>query len=152
MQSSDNVFQGQQPDPNHAPDPRMTIPVVEEQLQIGKDVVETGRIRVSKTVHEEERVIDVPIIQEEVNVERVAINQYVATPPAVRYEGDTMVMPILREVLVVEKRLLLVEEVRITKLQTETRTPQQVTLRKEEIHLERVAPNTAPSTDPSIQA
>ncbi|QIL77967.1 YsnF/AvaK domain-containing protein [Hymenobacter sp. HDW8] len=130
----------------------MTIPVVEEQLQIGKDVVETGRIRVSKTVHEEERVIDVPIIQEEVNVERVAINQYVATPPAVRYEGDTMVMPILREVLVVEKRLLLVEEVRITKLQTETRTPQQVTLRKEEIHLERVAPNTAPSTDPSIQA
>jgi uncharacterized protein (TIGR02271 family) len=123
--------------------------VVEEQLQIGKDVVETGRIRVSKTVHEEQQVVDVPIIQEEVNVERVAINQYVATPPAVRYEGDTMIMPILREVLVVEKRLLLVEEVRITKHQTETRTPQQVTLRKEEIHLQRVQPNLTPPPTPT---
>jgi uncharacterized protein (TIGR02271 family) len=84
----------------------------------------------------------VPTIQEEVNVERIPINQYVATPPAVRYEGDTMIMPILQEVLVVEKRLLLVEEVRITKTQTETRTPQQVTLRKEEIHLQRVAPTS----------
>ncbi|MBC6606555.1 YsnF/AvaK domain-containing protein [Hymenobacter sp. BT188] len=122
---------------------------MEEQLQIGKDVVETGRIRVSKTVHEEQQVVDVPIIQEEVNVKRVAINQYVATPPAVRYEGDTMIMPILREVLVVEKRLLLVEEVRITKHQTETRAPQQVTLRKEEIYLQRVAPNPTSPSEPT---
>lgn len=147
MEPSNNRFENQQP--YQMPDPQVTIPVVEEQLQIGKDVVETGRIRVSKTVHEEQQVVDVPVIQEEVNVERVAINQYVATPPAVRYEGDTMIMPILREVLVVEKRLLLVEEVRITKHQTETRTPQQVTLRKEEIHLQRVAPNPASPTEPT---
>lgn len=144
MQPSDNQFENQPPYP--VPDANVTIPVVAEQLQIGKDVVETGRIRVSKTVHEERRVVDVPTVQEEVNVERVAINQYVATPPAVRYEGDTMIMPILREVLVVEKRLLLVEEVRITKHQTETRTPQEVTLRSEEIHLNRVEPR--PSTGP----
>ncbi|GAB2454662.1 hypothetical protein GCM10011375_02210 [Hymenobacter qilianensis] len=147
MEPSNNRFENQQP--YQMPDPQVTIPVVEEQVQIGKDVVETGRIRVSKTVHEEQQVVDVPIIQEEVNVERVAINQYVATPPAVRYEGDTMIMPILREVLVVEKRLLLVEEVRITKHQTETRTPQQVTLRKEEIHLQRVAPNPSSSSEPT---
>lgn len=148
MQPSDNQFENQ---PSYqASDPRLTIPVVEEQVQIGKDVVETGRIRVSKTVHEEQQIVDVPIIQEEVNVERVAINQYVATPPAVRYEGDTMVMPILREVLVVEKRLLLVEEVRITKHQTETRIPQQVTLRKEEIHLQRVSPASGSTPEPTI--
>lgn len=139
MQLSENQFENQPP--YQVPDSNITIPVVAEQLQIGKDVVETGRIRVSKTVQEEHRVVDVPTIQEEVKVERVAINQYVATPPAVRYEGDTMIMPILQEVLVVEKRLLLVEEVRITKQQIETRTPQQVTLRKEEIHLHRIEPN-----------
>ncbi|SMB97197.1 hypothetical protein SAMN00120144_0312 [Hymenobacter roseosalivarius DSM 11622] len=147
MEPSTNQFDNQQP--YQVPDPRVTIPVVEEQLQIGKDVVETGRIRVSKTVQEEQRVVDVPVIQEEVNVERVTINQYVATPPAVRYEGDTMIMPILREVLVVEKRLLLVEEVRITKHQTETRTPQQITLRKEEIHLQRIAPDPTSPSDPT---
>lgn len=148
MQPSNNHFESQPP--YQVPDPQVTIPVVEEQLQIGKDVVETGRIRVSKSVHEEQRVVDVPTIQEEVNVERISINQYVATPPAVRYEGDTMIMPILQEVLVVEKRLLLVEEVRITKTQTETRTPQQVTLRKEEIHLQRVAPNAETPAQPTI--
>lgn len=139
MEPSNNHFENQPP--YQVPDPQVTIPVVAEQLQINKDVVETGRIRVSKSVHEEQRVVDVPTIQEEVHVERIPINQYIATPPAVRYEGDTMIMPILQEVLVVEKRLLLVEEVRITKTQTETRTPQQVTLRKEEIHLQRVPPN-----------
>jgi uncharacterized protein (TIGR02271 family) len=139
MQPSNNHFENQPP--YQVPNPQVTIPVVEEQVQINKDVVETGRIRVSKSVHEEQRIVDVPTIQEEVHVERIPINQYVATPPAVRYEGDTMIMPILQEVLVVEKRLLLVEEVRITKTQTETRTPQQVTLRKEEIHLQRVSPN-----------
>ncbi|MGY2131608.1 YsnF/AvaK domain-containing protein [Hymenobacter sp. HD11105] len=147
MQPSNNHFENQPP--YQVPNPQVTIPVVEEQVQINKDVVETGRIRVSKSVHEEQRIVDVPTIQEEVHVERIPINQYVATPPAVRYEGDTMIMPILQEVLVVEKRLLLVEEVRITKTQTETRTPQQVTLRKEEIHLQRVSPNPENPNQPT---
>jgi uncharacterized protein (TIGR02271 family) len=116
------------------------IPVIEEQWQVGKKIVETGRVVVSKKVHEEEVTVDVPIMHEEHDIERVTVNQYIDTaPPAVRYEGETMIIPVLREEVVVEKRILLVEELRITKRQIQTNTPQQVTLRKEEVIVDRTS-------------
>ena len=114
------------------------IPVIEEQLLVEKQVVETGLLRVSKTVLEEEETVDIPLMSETFDVERVAVNQYVDTPPAVRYDGDTTVIPVLKEVLVTEKRLLLVEEVHITKRQTTTNDMQRVILRREEVTVQRV--------------
>lgn len=114
------------------------IPVIEEQLQVEKRVVETGRLLVSKTVLEEEEAVDVSLMSEVLSVERVSINQYVDVPPTVRYEGDTTVFPVLKEVLVTEKRLLLVEEVHITKQRTTANDTQRVMLRREEVTVERV--------------
>ena len=118
---------------------RTIIPVVEEQVQVGKKTVETGRVRISKEVHEEEVTVDLPTVYEEADVQRVPVNQYVETaPPPIRYEGDKMIIPITKEVLVVEKRILVVEELHVTKRLTETHETQQVTLRKEEINVNRV--------------
>lgn len=119
-----------------ASDHSITIPVIEEKLRIGKRMVETGRVQIAKRVHEEEVEVDFPLDHEEVDVERVTINQYIETPPpAVRYEGDTMIVPVLKEV--VERRLVLVEELHITKRKVQTQTPQKVTLRKEEVTVKR---------------
>ncbi len=118
----------------------LVIPVVAEELEIEKRTVPTGRVRLTKTVHEREEVIDEPLLQEDVAVERVAINRVVDTPGEVRYEGDTMIIPLLEEVLVVEKRLMLKEEIRITRQRTETHKPQRVTLRSEEVNIERHEP------------
>lgn len=107
-------------------------------MVVDKQVVETGRLVVSKTVLEEEETVDIPLMQEQFDVERVAVNQYVDTPPAVRYDGDTTIFPVLKEVLVTEKRLMLVEEVRITKRQTTTNDAQRVMLRREEVTVQRV--------------
>lgn len=115
-----------------------TIPVIEEQVQVDKEVRETGQVRISKDVHREDVSLDLPIIHEEAEVERVEINQYVDTPPPpVRYEGDKMIIPVLKELLVVEKRILVVEELHITKHRTEEHANQQVELRREEIRVER---------------
>jgi uncharacterized protein (TIGR02271 family) len=131
-----------QPQPTNS----RVIPVIEEQLQVTRGVVETGRLRVTKQVHEEHQEVTAPTVREEIEVQRVPVNQYVdVAPPAVRYEGETMIMPVLREVLVVEKRLLFVEEVHITKRQVQADTTQPVTLRKEEIIVERVNPNSTPN-------
>ena len=51
--------------------------------------------------------------------------------------GDTTIYPVLREVLVVEKRLKLVEEVRVTRKQTTNHVQERVRLRREEITVER---------------
>lgn len=117
----------------------VVIPVVEEQLHVSTEQVETGYVRISKTVHQEETTVDVPMHYEQYDVERIAVNRYVETPPEVRYEGETMIVPVLREVAVVEKRLMLVEELHIIKRQLVSNVSQQVTLRKEEVTVTRVA-------------
>jgi uncharacterized protein (TIGR02271 family) len=113
------------------------IPVIEEELDVQKHVVETGKVRLTKVVHEHETVVDEPLFRDEVEVERVRIDRVVDGPLPIRYENDTMIVPIMEEVLVVEKRLILKEELHIHKRRVETHRPQQVTLRREEVHIER---------------
>ncbi len=116
------------------------IPVIEEQLIVDKRVVEKGRVRISKKVRETDESVNIPLIQENVQVERIPINQYIAEPPPpVRYEGNVMIIPVLREVVVVEKRLVLVEELRVTKQQIQTQETQKIRLRKEEVDVKRVS-------------
>lgn len=121
------------------------IPVIAEELQVGKRTVERGRVRVRKLVHQRDEVVDQPLVSQQIEVTRVAINQPITDLPQVRQEGDTTIIPVIEEVLVVEKRLLLKEEVHITRRQTTLHEPQTVTLRSEEIVVERL-----PSTNEDV--
>jgi len=84
--------------------------------------------------------VDEPLLHEDVQVERVAINQPVTAAPQVRQEGDTLIIPVVDEVLVVEKRLILKEELRITRRHTTVRDPQTVTLQREDVIVEHLPP------------
>jgi uncharacterized protein (TIGR02271 family) len=116
----------------------VVVPVVAEQLEVQKRKVEGGGVRIRKTVHEREEVVDEPLMREEVQVRRVRVNKVVDGPVPVRHVGDTMVVSLLEEVLVVEKKLMVKEELHITKEQVESYRPQRVTLRTEEAVVERV--------------
>ena len=118
------------------PDNMLLIPVIEEQIIIEKEVKETGRIRIGKTVSEREETVDVSLFHEEHIIEHLPRNIYVDTVPVVRHEGNIMIIPVLEEVLV--KRILLVEEIRITKHTVQTNEQQDITLRKEQVTVERV--------------
>lgn len=119
-------------------DRTVIVPVVAEQLEVQKRKVETGGVRIRKTVSEREEVVDEPLMREEVQVKRVPVNKVVDGPVAVRHVGNTMIVSLLEEVLVVEKRLMLKEELHITKEQVESYRPQRVRLRTEEAVVERV--------------
>lgn len=114
------------------------IPVIEERVKVGRRERETGRVRLVKTVREERATIDEPLMREHVDVERVAVNRPIEGPVESHYDGDTLVIPVLEEVLYVEKRLMLKEELRITRRRVEERHPEEVTLRKEEVRVERL--------------
>jgi uncharacterized protein (TIGR02271 family) len=124
----------------HAGD-RLVIPVIAEELDVQKRVVETGKVRVTKVVHERETVVDEPLFHDEVEVEHISVNRAVEGPISIRYEDDTIIVPIMEEVLVVQKQLILKEEIHIRKRRIETHHPQQVTLRREEAHIDRLEPN-----------
>ncbi len=124
-----------------AADEFVTLPILEETLVVGKRQVETGVARVTKTVREREETIDEPLLREEAEIERVPINRMIEGPlPTLRYEGDILIVPLFEEVLVVEKRTLLKEELRISRRQHYVHEPQTVTLRSEEVVIERTAP------------
>ncbi|MFD2717221.1 YsnF/AvaK domain-containing protein [Hymenobacter monticola] len=114
------------------------IPVIEESARIEKEVVETGRVVIRKTVHHETQTVDVPTQEEQVQVERVPINRVVDTPPEVRHEGDTMIIPVLREEVVVTTRIVLVEELHVRKRTLTLSHPQEVELRREHVSYERI--------------
>ncbi len=137
-------FSGQEIQQNYrTPDgTQIVIPIVAEELSVGKRVVETERVRIRKVVHEHTEQIDEPLFREQVQVERVAVNQVLEQPIGMYYEGDVMVIPVVEEVLVVEKRLMHRENVRISKLRTPTMESQNVTLRREELAVERLDPDT----------
>ncbi len=115
------------------------IPVIEEQLEIDKKIVETGAVQVTKKVHAEQVQVDLSLTYDVTDIRRIEVNRIVDTaPPAIRQEGDTTIIPVLREVLV--KKLLLVEEIHITKLQQQEPAREEATLRRETVQVERREP------------
>ena len=131
------------------PDAQSTIviPVIEEQFQVRTERVETGRVRINKQVHEETQTIDIPVTHEVVDVQRVPINQVVTEVPLSRQEGDTLILPVVREEIVTSIRLVLVEEVRITRKQEQATDHQTVTLRHETVSIDRTDSNPDLSSD-----
>lgn len=116
----------------------VTIPRIEEEVHIDKNIVESGKVHIRKLIKEHQELVDIPLLKEEVKVKRLQKNEFVSTaPPPVRQEGDTTIISVLEEVTIVEKRLLLVEEVHITKNQIHEKLSHKVLLRKEEINIER---------------
>ncbi|CAA9541555.1 MAG: hypothetical protein AVDCRST_MAG23-2116 [uncultured Sphingosinicella sp.] len=89
------------------------IPLVEERLVTSKREVETGRVRVRTLVDENETLVRETLRHSTVEVERVTIEREIDEIPPVREEGGVTIIPVVREVLVVQKKLILAEEVHL---------------------------------------
>jgi len=124
---------------NKKNDPAISINVLEEKAKVEKEFVEKAKVRISKKVSEEAETVTTPVTSEEVKVEKIPVNKLIETAPQARYEGNTMIIPVVKEVAVVEKKLLLVEEIHITKYTVQIQDQQTISLRKEKVEVERIA-------------
>lgn len=114
----------------------LRVPVVEERLVAGKRQVDLGELRIHKYVEQIEEAVRQPVTRDDLVVERIPMNQPVDAPVSPRFEGDWLVVPIMKEVLVVEKRLMLVEELRIRKQQVTEEQEIRELVRHERLELE----------------
>lgn len=128
---------------------QVVVQVVEEEATFDKRLVQGDTVRVRKVVDTESVVVDEPLFMERVEVQRINLNTPVVAGevPQARYEGDTLIIPVVKEVIVVEKRLVITEEVRITRQRVEVHTPQRVELRKEDVLVERHSPSRKQTSD-----
>lgn len=124
---------------NTEPDPNAPIALAEETLSVSKRRVETGRVRIGIHTESNEVRAHASLLNQYVEVERVLIEREVTEVPTVREEGDVTIYPVLEEVLVVEKRLVLKEEVRVRRVTSQTEVSEPVTLRRQRADIEHVA-------------
>ncbi len=126
------------------------IAIGEERLSVEKRQRETGRVRVSKLIDTVTETVDEPLLQETVDVEHVPVGQVVKAAPQPREEGDTLIIPVVEERLVVRKELFLREEIHVRRRRSEHHEPVEVSLRKERVEVERLpggeADEGAPTT------
>jgi uncharacterized protein (TIGR02271 family) len=108
----------------------------EEQLKIGTERVETGRVRLVKHVVTEEQQVSVPVTHEEVRLEREPITDRAKAMRGTEIGEAQQEVTLHAEKPVVEKETVPVEQVRLA---TESVTDQETvsgTVRKEKIDVE----------------
>lgn len=96
----------------------VVIPLVEERVRVSKRDIETGRVRINTHVeHRLERVVT-ELDREQIEIRRVPVDRIVDVAPQVREEDGITIVPVVEEVLVVEKRLRVVEEIHLERRRT----------------------------------
>jgi uncharacterized protein (TIGR02271 family) len=113
------------------------IPLIEERLSVAKRKVESGRVRVRITVEEREETVTEQLLRDDLQIERVPRNVRVTEVPHVRLEGNTTIVPVVEEVLIVEKALMLVEEIHVCRRSISEATEIPLKLRAERAQVER---------------
>lgn len=147
---------------NRPPPAEVTVPVIEEQLDVRVETVDTGRpLRLRKQVETHSAIVRESLAVVSVHVERVPIGRVVDAMPCLRQEGEVTVVPVVEERLVTRKELVLVEEVRLTRQHQVVQAEAEVPLRREQVHVERFDPASgqwhaepagpAPAGDPPTQ-
>lgn len=114
------------------------IPLLSEKLSVTKRVVETGTVRLTKRVEEHTETVEIPLTNVAWEVEHVPLDRVVEEEPPVRYEGDTTVYPVMAERVTVLRELVLVEEVRVTRMIATTTETSTHVLRRETLIEERL--------------
>jgi stress response protein YsnF len=125
------------------------IPLYTEEVSVEARKVERGTVRVHVQTKTREHPVDEDVIHQRIEIERVAIGQVVDALPPVRQEGDTTVISVVEEIVVVERRLILKEEIRLRRVQTTERHRESVTLREQEAVIERTVRDERKSVPPS---
>jgi uncharacterized protein (TIGR02271 family) len=117
---------------------QIILPLYEEAVTVSKRVVPKNRVRVSTVTHQRRQLVDELLQRESVEIGRISIGRPIEAVPAVREEDDTIIIPVVEEVLTLHRTLILREEVRIRKVRTEEHFQESVTLRSQQAGVTRL--------------
>ncbi|MDP9001041.1 MAG: YsnF/AvaK domain-containing protein, partial [Myxococcota bacterium] len=111
------------------------IPVTGEEISVEKRMRKAGAVRVGKHVVTEQKTITVPVLREEVSVERFPSTGVLAEGASLR--DDSVTVPVMEEEIIVSKRPVVREEVRIKKSQRVEQRAVTAEVQHEEVEIEK---------------
>jgi uncharacterized protein (TIGR02271 family) len=127
--------------------PELVVPLVSEELRLEKRETSTGKVRVQTVVETVDELARATLEEDSLDLKRVPVGKEVVEPPAIRTEGDVTIIPIVEERMIVEKRLVLVEEVHIRRTTSARVVEMPVTLRKQKAVIESMPVDPAPQKE-----
>ena len=116
----------------------IVVPLFTEELSVSKRVVPKYRVRVSRVTRKREQLVDELLDREYVEIDRLQLDKPIDAMPAVREEDGVIIVPVVEEVLTIERRLILKEEIRIRKIRDKERRHERVLTRYQEASVTRV--------------
>lgn len=120
------------------------MPVVEEELQVGKRVVEGGGVRVVKRMTEVPVTELIKLREERATVERRPVDRAATEADFTNFKEGTIEVRERSEEVVVNKKARVVEEVVVAKEVSEREATVTDTLRRTDVKVERVIGKNAP--------
>jgi stress response protein YsnF len=113
------------------------IPLHAETVEVTTRVVEGDTVRVNILTHEREHLVDEMLLQENVEVEHVAIGRVISSVPEIIQNGDLTIIPVVEEMVTITKTLVLKEEIHIRKTRNLIPHQETITLRQQEAQITR---------------
>jgi uncharacterized protein (TIGR02271 family) len=119
------------------------IPIIEEELHVGKREVETGAVKVHSRVTEKPVEEHVTLREEHVKVERHPVNRAVNDTDLANFKEGEINVTTRAEEAIVGKQARVVEEVELGKNVTEREETVRDTVRRTDVEVEEIDNNTA---------
>jgi uncharacterized protein (TIGR02271 family) len=131
----------------------LVVPVVNEELHADAIPVQTGGVRVTKRVESHDEVLEQELRKGRVEVKRVKTDRVVDGPQPVQRVGNTLVVPVVSEVLHIEKQWVVTEEIHLTQIEERDTVQETVRVNQEKAEVERLdeTGNVVSTVDPDIE-
>jgi uncharacterized protein (TIGR02271 family) len=122
-----------------ADDDEIRIPVMEEELTATVRPTEAGAVRIEKRVVEEDRVLEVPVTDEQIRVERRIVDRPVGANETQAFEEIVIEVPLTREQVELQKQARVAEEIVVSKEAVQRTEQVRGTVRREEVYVDEDA-------------
>jgi stress response protein YsnF len=109
-----------------------------EEIEVSRRSVAGDTLRVKTVTREREHHVNEDLSHVRVEVKRVPIERPIDAIPSTREEGDTTIMSVVEEIIVVERRLILKEEVHIRRVHVTEHHEELVVVREQGVEISRV--------------
>ncbi|WP_461488172.1 DUF2382 domain-containing protein [Pontibacter sp. HJ8] len=129
------------PPPTSTPEGDKTIPIIKENMEIGKKEVETGSVNVRTRIVERPVEERINLREEHVHVERRPVDRPVSDADINKFKEGDIEITERAEVPVVDKEARVVEEVSLNKEVEERDETIRGTVRNTEVDIEKLDPN-----------
>jgi uncharacterized protein (TIGR02271 family) len=122
-----------------ADEDEIRILVMEEELTATVRPAEAGAVRIEKRVVEEDRVLEVPVTDEQIRVERRIVDRPVSGSETQAFEEIVIEVPLTREQVELHKQSRVAEEIVVSKEAVQRTEQVRGTVRREEVYVDEDA-------------